>query len=642
MTRSLILILLMMVSPWLAPCQSTLSSKNKKAIALFQEADNFRVRGQYMEALDLLGQAIDKDKRFAEAYFRRGLVYRSMKKFDLASADFAKSLELTEDQRNVRVAYYELGATQLLSGNYTGAEASLQKYLQMEVSNKPRIEQAKVMLANAQFARANEAVNFKYKLKPLSDTVNRYVYQYFPVLTADQQQLIYTERRGYRDEFDEDLVVSRKDEHGRWTLATSLSKNINSSLNEGTCTVSADGRHLIYTGCDEGKGYGSCDLFESRKVGDEWTVPVNLGPNVNTGDWESQPALSADGRTLYFVSDRRGGFGQRDIWVSKLDENDQWTKAVNMGKPVNTAYDEMSPFIHVNSRTFYFASRGLPGFGGYDIFYVERDSANQWSRPKNIGAPINNHEDQFSLFITADGKKAYYSHEEPAEQPGRVVSRIFEAEIPEDQRIQRTSNYVHGKVVDKETQKPLPAKVELYNIATNEIESLVGSDSVTGEYLIILTQGSEYALYVNKRGYLFKSLNFDYMEGLNTQPIEVDIQLERVKTGSIAVLKNIFFDIDKYDLKDKSMLELQRVVRFLQANPELRIEISGHTDNTGSAAHNRDLSLNRAQSVYNYLTSQGISGRRMITKGYGPDQPIAGNETEGGRQANRRIQFRIL
>jgi OOP family OmpA-OmpF porin len=608
--------------------QMPLATKNKKAIELYTEADNYRVRGQNSQAIALLNEALKRDRNFVEAYYRLGIIYMTLKDFKTAVDNFERGLALTDDIRKKRIFWYDLGESYFSIGNYDKAEEVLSAFLQAEVQNRQKIERARLLMSNIQFARENKAGASEYKVRALSDTVNAFVMQYFPVLTADQQQLIFTRRMGSSGDDDEDLVISKKDKRGRWTTPESISPNINSNLNEGTCTISADGRKLIFTSCVGRQGYGSCDLFQSELVGDTWTKPKNLGPNVNSSEWESQPSLSADGRTLYFVSDRRGGVGRRDIWVTQLNDKGEWTKARNLGKPVNTIYDEISPFIHVNNRVLYFASNGLVGFGGYDIFFSERDSTG-WSDPKNLGSPINNHEDQFSLYITSDGKKGYYSHEE-VRPAGYTASRIFEIEIPE------------GVVRDKKTGQPLRASIELINLDSKETESLVSSDSVSGSYLIVLTQGAEYALYVNKADYLFRSLNFNYSELRDYEPIVLDIELEKASEGTSAVLENIFFDVDKYELKEKSVTELKKILRFLNENPSVRIEISGHTDNTGSAAYNVQLSEKRAQSVNNYLVSQGISQSRLTPKGYGSQQPIASNDTEEGRQKNRRIQFKIV
>lgn len=631
---------LLLVSAFSSTAQSTLSTKSNRAIELYTEADNYRVRGQHEQAIELLNDAISKDKKFVEAYYRLGLVYLTIKNYSKAVENFEKGLGLTDDIKKQKVFWYDLGETYLLAGEYEKASATLTEFVKVEIQNKQKLNRANLLLKNAEFGLKSQAIKAKYNQRRLSDTVNRFAMQYFPVLTADQQELIFTRRlTGIGNEDDEDLVITRKDPRGRWYSPTSISPNINSKFNEGTCTISADGRKLIFTSCTGRKGYGSCDLFESIKIGNDWSEPINLGPNVNSYDWESQPSLSADGRTLYFVSDRKGGYGRRDIWYATLDDNGQWTKAANLGKPINTEYEEYSPFIHVNGRTLYFASNGLVGFGGFDLYYTEK-LENGWSMPQNVGSPINNHEDQFSLFITADGKKGYYSHEEMTPS-GIPMGRIYEVQIPDNQQVKYKSNYVKGVVKDKKTGRELKARIELFDINKNAIVSLVNSDSISGEYLMVLTQGSEYALYVNKKGYLFKSLNFNYSDVTDFEPLIINVDLEPAEKGSVSVLKNIFFDVDKYDLKDKSITELEKIVRFLQENPQIKVEISGHTDNTGNPSYNQQLSEKRAKSVNNYLIGKGIAQERLTWVGYGSTRPITANDSESGRQQNRRIEFTI-
>lgn len=636
MIRTLLLVIALI--PLMSFAQTGLDTKSKKAAALYVEADNFRVRRQYAEAINALTEAIQKDKKFTEAYYRLGIVYRSLKDYPRAINNFKYALTLTEDLRKKKMIWFDLGDVYMISGQYKDAITVLSSFLDSETQNKQRISKASSWIQNAQFSINNLGVNNRYKPKPLSDTVNCFPLQYFPTLTVDQQELIFTRRRGFNNDDDEDMVISRKNAAGRWLQPQSISNNINTTENEGTCTISADGRRLIFTSCQNGYS-GNCDLYESIKTGEQWSKPVNLGPNVNSADWESHPTLSADGRTLYFVSDRKGGFGRNDIWYSTLVANGNWSKARNLGDRVNTQYDERSPFIHVNGRTLYFATNGLVGFGGYDIFYTEKTD-NVWSAPINMGSPINDHEDQYSLFITADGQKGYYSHEENLPN-GHENSVIVEIQIPENQIIKYKSNYVKGIVTDSKTKENLKAQIELFDIIKNEIVSFVESDSISGQYLMVLTQGSEYALYVNKTGYLFKSLNFNYSEGDHFDPVVIDIPLDRAVKGGGSVLKNIFFDVDKYELKEKSTTELQKIVRFLTENPQINIEIGGHTDNTGNADHNQQLSEKRAQAVYNYIISKGIGHKRLSVRGFGSLKPVAANETESGRQLNRRIEFII-
>ncbi len=615
-----------------------LSTSKKKAIELYNQADNYRVRGQYSTAIALLQEAIEKDKNFVEAYFRLGFTYKSMRDFNRSNLNFEKGLSLTQDPKKQKGFFLELGENYLKMGGYEKSLNYLNHYLSEETMNKQRIVLAELWKRNAEYGLRNKKIQSQFQPRQLGDTVNRFGLQYFPVLTADEQLLIFTRRMGPGPDDDEDLVVSRKDENGRWTIPVSISPNINSRFNEGTCTISADGRTLIFTSCIGRKGYGNCDLFYSKKVGDEWSVPINIGPEINSSAWESQPSLSADGRLLYFVSDRRGGIGGRDIYFSKRKEDGSWSASENLGQPINTPFDEISPFIHVNGRTLFYATNGKPGFGGFDIFKSEMDNG-KWGMPVNFGSPVNDHEDQFSLFITADGTRGYYSHEDGTRDNS---ARLYEMTIPKELQIEYKSNFVKGVVKDRKTNNPLQARVELIDLKNDQLISVVESDSVSGSYLMVLTTGSDYALYVTAPDYLFHSLNFNYESNLNPEPVVIDILLDKTDTGATAVLNNIFFDFDKYELKDKSMTELNKVIRFLTEKQTVKVEIGGHTDSDGSAAYNKQLSLKRAQSVVSYLVQNGIKKDRLAEKGYGADNPIRPNDTDANKQANRRIEFKIV
>lgn len=615
--------------------QGILSTKNKKAIEMYTEADNYRVRGQYKEAIDLLTQAIAKDKNFFEAYLRLGYCYQSTNNFVKANEYFENGLRITPELRWQKVFWLELCNNGMKLGNYKAVAGYAEQYLQNEMMNKQRIDQVKLWKACAEFSMQNMKNEIAFNTRKLSDTVNAFTQQYFPVLTADEQQIIFTRRMGLTDEFDEDMVISTKDRDGHWTTPQSISPNINTRYNEGTCTISADGRQLIFTSCVGMNG--RCDLFESRKTGDTWSKPRNLGAEVNSAAWESQPTLSADGRVLYFVSDRRGGLGKADIYVSVQNTPGVWTRARNLGPAINTPYDERSPFIHANGRTLFFASDGRPGFGGFDIFWSDYADST-WSKPANFGYPINNHEEQYSLVITADGDRGYYSHEELGNEGH---SKIYEFDVPEQYRVRYRSNAVKGIVRDRLTKQPLKADIELYELAKNELVSVVSSDSLTGNYLIVLTQGADYALYVNSAGYLFKSLNFNYEES-TVEPLIIDVDLDKASTGATVVLNNIFFDTDKFDLRDKSITELDKISRFLNENPKINVEISGHTDDQGAVAYNQQLSQRRAKAVADYLVQRGVQASRLKEVGYGSKKPIRPNDSEANRQVNRRIEFQII
>ncbi len=609
----------------------TLSTKNKKAIELFTESDNYRVRREYDKAIALLKEAIEKDKKFEEAYFRLAQIYKAQENLDMAIQYFEMGLALAPPGFRSKAYLYELSQAAIRSGFYKNTVNYAIRFLEQEKNDPKRMTQVTLWKLQAEYSIAHEKEILNYKITLLSDTVNAFPMQYFPVVTADQSQLIFTARFGGARNENEDLVVSLKAANDSWSRPVSLSENINTIRREGACTISADGRHLIFTICGE----RGCDLFESRKTGNEWTIPKSLGPAINSSSWDAQPSLSADGRELYFVSDRPGGRGGYDIWYSQLRDN-AWTKAVNLGSSINTPFDEISPYIHVNNKTLYVVSNGYPGFGGYDI-YMSDKKEKEWVAPVNLGKPLNDHQDQYSFIVTNDGRVAYYSREESKNR-----SRLYKIQLPQDVVIQYKGNVVKGKVVDVKTNKPLEARIELFSLLKNESISVVESDSVSGNYLMVLPGGAEYALYVSKDSYLFQSLHFNYLQTDEVLPVIKDVSLIPIEKNASVILNNLFFDVDKYELKQSSITELKVVVKFLQLNPSIKIEISGHTDNSGGELYNQQLSLKRAASVAEFLKNQGIDPGRLSQKGYGAQRPLKPNDSDENRQFNRRIEFKIL
>ncbi len=621
--------LILLLAGGLISDAQTLSTKNNKAIELYTESDNYRVRREYDRAIQLLQEAIEKDKNFEEAYFRLAQIYRVQDDLKKAVEYFQQGLTLAQNVTRSKLYLYELAQTTLRLGQYKSAIEYAVRFLEQEKADPKRMTQVALWKLQAEYAIAHEKEVMEYKITVLSDTVNAYPMQYFPVVTADQSKLIFTARFGGPRNDNEDLVVSKKNANGSWGSPVSLSDNINTIRREGACTISANGRHLIFTVCGE----RGCDLFESRKTGNVWTVPKSLGPSINSASWDAQPSLSADGRELYFVSDRPGGRGGYDIWYSTLEETG-WTKAVNSGASINTPSDEISPYIHVNNQTLYVVSNGYPGFGGYDIYRIDRKESN-WALPVNLGKPLNDHQDQYSFIVANDGATAYYSKEESKNR-----SRLYKIQLPPD--LVTKGNVLKGKVVDARKNIPLRARIELFDIQRNKRVSVVESDSVSGEYLMVLPGGAEYALYVMRPSYLFQSLHFNYLQTDETKQVIKDVYLWPVEKDASVILNNIFFDVDKFELKQQSLTELTEIVKFLQMNTTVRIEISGYTDNSGTEMYNQQLSLKRASSVAEYLKKQGIDPLRILQKGFGAQKPLKPNDSDENRQLNRRIEFKIL
>jgi outer membrane protein OmpA-like peptidoglycan-associated protein len=478
----------------------------------------------------------------------------------------------------------------------------------------------------------------------LGEPLNTFRFQYFPALTADSRFLLFTGRPAV--DSGEDLFVSRMNKDGTVGNPASISPFINTPYNEGAGTISGDGKTLVFASCDRPNSVGNCDLYISRRTGNNWSKPLNLGRAVNSPEWDSQPTLSADGRTLYFTSTRRGGQGLEDIYVTTLDAEGNWGPARNLGQPVNTAGKDMAPFIHASGTTLYYVTDGLVGMGGLDVFRCEQQTGGRWSNPQNLGYPLNTHENEASLFITSDNRRGFCSRSRAAGSGVRTERErpveLFSFEVPPQIRPSETSTYTQGRVFDALTKKPIKADVQLYDLNTDELTQYVTSDAENGDYTVVLNEGRQYAMYAAADKYLMKSLSFDYTDKHNFDPLTLDIYLEPVRAGRSIVLNNLFFDTKQYELKPKSRTELNRLVGFMKQYPEVQVEVSGHTDDVGSDDDNLLLSQNRAKSVYSYLVSQGVKADRLRFKGYGENKPLVANDSEDHRQQNRRIELRIL
>jgi outer membrane protein OmpA-like peptidoglycan-associated protein len=359
---------------------------------------------------------------------------------------------------------------------------------------------------------------------------------------------------------------------------------------------------------------------------------------INTAAWETQPSISADGTTLYFVSNRPGGIGNADIWVSKKDKDDSWGAPVNLREPVNTPQDEMSPFIHPDGNTLYFASKGHPGLGGSDLFLSRLNAAGKWQEPVNLGYPINSYADEIGLLVNPAGETAYISS---TQKGGFGGFDIYYFTLPTEFRPSPVT-YVRGIVTDAENDMPLAANFELINLETAQTEIKETSSPDNGSFLLCLKPGKDYGLNVSKPRYLFYSQHFALTEIKEAgNPFIINIKLQKIKSGSTTILNNIFFNTDSYALLDRSKSELERLVAFLKLNPTIKIKVSGHTDNQGDDNLNMKLSENRAKAVVNYLISAGISPDRLTYIGYGETTPIDTNQTLEGRAKNRRTEFKI-
>ena len=620
--------------------QAILSTKSNKAADLYRKAQQYVAARDLKKAINALDEAIKKDPNFGEAYIKAAGLYKMSGNVQTTYEYYKKGLAVLPYSPALAGEYYNFADLAFDAGDYNLARQYFDFYVKSNPKNSKTLAYAQHQLKNIQFAEEARKRPVIFNPNRMGAPLNKFQLQYFPALTATKTYLVFTARNSDNPQADEDLYVSVKQDNV-WSEPVSISENINSPSNEGTASISGDGKTLVFSSCNRPGSFGDCDLYISLRNGNIWSKPVNLGRLVNSAAWDSQPCLSADGRTLYFSSDRgKGGKGREDIWVTRLQEDDTWSAPENVGEPVNTAGSETAPFLHASGSTLYFSSNGHIGMGGADI-YKSNFTNQTWSQPENLGYPLNTSANEASFFITPDNTKGYYSRLE-LQQNNKKVASLFEFEVPPVWKSKEISTFAQGRVFDAQTKKPLGANVQLYDLNTDQLVQQVHSDDENGTYTVVLNEGKQYGMFVNAKRYLIKSISFDYTSKKEFNPLTLDIYLDPIEKGASAVLNNLFFSTGKYELEKKSKTELDRVINFITKNNQVKIEIAGHTDDVGNDASNQQLSDKRARSVYDYLVTHGVKKERIAYSDYGETKPIKPNTSEENRQQNRRIELRIL
>src|SRR5258706_4022736 len=511
-------------------------------------------------------------------------------------------------------------------------------------SNDAEIVTAKRKIEECKVGKKLMAAPLNVKIESLGSAINTEYDEYCPVISADESVLYFTSKRegttggleNESGEYYEDIYFS-ENKNGKWTPAKNLGPPVNSERNDATVNLSVDGQRLfVYRDASN----VDADISESRLRGKQWSAPKRLSSNINTKLQETSAAFTPDKKAIYFVSNKEGGHGGKDIYVSRLTAKGDWGPAENLGPPVNTEMDEDAVFMHPDGKTLYFCSNGHNTMGGFDIFVTVLEGG-KWSEPQNIGYPINTPENDVSFVISASGKHAYYA----SAREGSLGKRdIYMVTFVNDTVVkgQPQLTLLSGTITDEATGQPLGANIEVIDNLQAQSVAKFESNSETGKYIVSLPSGRNYGIVVRKEGHLFHSENIDIPASKGYVEINKPVVLRKPEVGKKIILNNIFYDIDKANLRMESMSELTRVLEVLNEMPSLKIEVSSHTDNRGSDEYNQKLSHARAQSVVDYLISKGISADRVIAKGYGKTQPVASNDTDEGRQLNRRTEFKIL
>lgn len=611
------------------------SKMGRKARALYELSLGKAADGDYRGSLETVGQAIALEPGFLEAWLTKGGLHGELRDYASAVSAYERAFAIDSlYSREYRLPYaINLGGM----GRFSDAIPALEEFLQLPGLDGRALRAATYRLQcfrlGDSLSRRISASGYVFEARNLGDSVNSPFPEYYPSLPVDGRTLVFTRRVGGTDE---DFLVSRRDSSA-WRKAEKLPGDINTPLNEGAQNLSQDGEWLVFTGCNFPDGMGSCDLYLSiRTRQGGWGRPRNLGEAVNTEAWESAPSLSPDRRSLYFASNRAGGMGGNDIWVSRRRPDGAWGEPENLGAPVNTAGNESCPFLHADGRTLYFTSDTHPGIGGDDLFVARQLPDGRWDSIQNLGFPINTIGNEGSMVVAADGQTAYFASERGDSRGGLdLYSFRMRPEIAP-----RATTWVQGRVFDARTGKGLPSAVELTNLVDGRLLNRVQTDE-EGRYLVTLPAGDDYGFHVRRKGYLFHSGSFPLSKTPDSS-YTLDIPLRPIERDAIVELRNLYFPSGSAALAPTSAAELDQLVQLLTENPTLRVRIEGHTDDVGTAQDNLALSNRRSAAVVDHLVSKGIPRDRLSSQGFGATRPVAPNTSAEARARNRRTELRVL
>jgi outer membrane protein OmpA-like peptidoglycan-associated protein/Tol biopolymer transport system component len=634
---------------------------------LVSQGDKFYGKKDYKKALEVYFKALEINPDDAALNLKIGMAYLYSETKSKAAKYISKAYRLNSNI-NDEIDYH-LGVAFQNTNEFAKA---IEHFNQFKKKKSGLAAIADKKISECKIADSLSQYELNVVIENMGQGVNTTLHEYAPIISSDGSTLIFTSNRSddlkaIRDRTNyEDIYITSKGGQS-WQPPKKISSNINQKYNDAAASLSPDGKTLFLY-YEEGAG----DIYISKLEGSDWSTPKSLNKNINTSMyWETSASMSADGKKLYFASNRPGGIGELDLYVSELTASGEWGKATNLGPMINTAENEDAPFIHPDGVTLYFSSDGHPNLGNSDIFVTEFNGG-KWQKPENLGWPINTWEYDGFFTISADKKKGYYSTMkegglgetdiysitflEPKYKPKPkpvVVAEKPKVEKPKNtdfidpmvqaSRDKKVVTILKGKVIDENTATPLGATISLVDNETKKVLAKITTDPANGDFELIIPHGGNYGVATEKIGYLFNSINFNLPKFAEFQEIDTHIIMVKAETGSKVILKNIFFDVGKSDLKSESLAEVEKIQALLVANPSLKVQINGHTDNTGNAASNKALSLKRATAVVDYLSTHGVDASRLSAKGYGSERPIVSNDDEtGGREINRRTEIEIL
>lgn len=597
-------------------------------------------------AIDKLKMLIRSDTNFVDPYYTLAMLYSNNRYYEEAKACFEKAF--AKDIQGNRKGYYLMNYARSLagSGDFNGALQAIDSFLALPHGNNSDIintanQNRKSYLFAVEYAKKYPNTVFQTKPRNLGTHINTAVSEYYPSIPMiDSQTFYFTRRTG----IDQEDVFTSKFKDSIFSLAVQLASPINLYPKKGAINISQDGKHLLFAANIPGQGYGGFDIYECLLTDSGWSTPQNLGPYVNTASWESSPSISPDNNTLYFSSQRPGGFGGEDIYVSQLKDG-VWGPAKNMGGKINTGGNEWAPFLHPDNNTLYFTSDGLPGYGSADIFVTKRDSTGNWTTPINLGYPINTIDHEGSFFATSQGDQAYFTTDRI---PSQGLLDLFQVQLFQTMITSpEQAIYIKGRVIDSISRKGLPAaNIDVFNNHKLTDALSIESDSA-GYFFLTLPINESYILNIASKNYLFKTDSINLTENQNraltNKKYIYEFAMLPLVLNAKVIIHNVLFETNAYKIIDSlSINELNNLYRLLTNNPSLKVEIDGFTDNVGTPEFNLELSKKRAESVVQYLIKEGIAPDRLFFRGFGEGNPIGDNNTEDGRNLNRRTEIKII
>lgn len=631
--------------------------ESKKARNLFEQAQGEFKKKNLADAYTLCKRVLTEEPECAEAYLMMGFInfQRSVPNYEAAEKNLSKAVELCPGIHPY--AYFYLGKIAYTNEKYPEAIKDLEFFMKDvdKIKTDEDYDWAEKALRYMKFSEEMAKNPVPFDPVPVKSICTPQD-EYLPIISPDNEMALFTRvvkmppKKGdlipKEKEVERFMYSERKGD--LFDPGEEMPYPFNQSDNEGGASLTVNNKFLVYTRCRtvQGGNYYNCDICYSEYKHGQWEEVKNLGKNVNLPDaWDSQPTISADGSTIYFVSDRKGGMGGYDIYKTVKDEKGEWSTPVNLGPPINTAGNEKSPFIHPDNHTLYFSSDGLMGMGGYDIFYSRLGEDGKWGKPKNIGYPINSINDDVGFFVSTDGRYGYFASNKyqgiggwdvfsfdlyPEARPEKVLLVKGELKIDEP-----------GKTEDFSTApEPIKAKIELKNVNTRKVTE-IPVDSLTGEYAAVVLFKNDYIMTVKKEGFGYESKYIAREDTTFKEPAKVDMTIKPIEVGQSYKLNDIYFATASYDLTPESKIVIDGFSDFLAENPTIKVSIEGHTDDVGNDESNLVLSDNRAKSVYDYLITKGVKTNRLSYKGFGESKPVESNLTPEGRAKNRRTVFVI-